>query len=179
MPQKSTRQARKAAHKSAHKTQKARKRRAASASDSASASASASPREEHHHYYSSMVFDGKNLTTESQKDDEPVQRRIYTMKQLEREIPIGAELLRNANIHTVPRGLQFPIPRELGFRTVLPNPADLGLLPPSASASASVTRSNRRNRHRSDRSDRSDLKLVVRDTDATRGRDLFQLPVVV
>ena len=142
------------------------------------------PREEHHHYYSKMMFDGKNLTTESQKDDEPVQRRIYTMKQLEREIPIGAELLRNENIHSVPRGLQYPIPRELGFRTVLPNPADLGLLPPSAPVPShvSVTRSNRRNRHRGDRGDRGDrgeLELIVRDSDSTHGHDLFQLPAVV
>jgi len=178
MPQKSTRQPRQS-HKSARKSvrKSARKSRTTT---------TAPPIEEHHHYYSKMVFDGKNIMTESQKDDEPVKRRVYTMKQLEREIPIGAELLRNENIHTVPRGLQYPIPRELGFRTVLPNPADLGLLPPSAGPApshVSFTRSNRKNRHRhrsdrSDRSDRDDLKLIVRDTDANDGHQLFQLPAI-
>lgn len=148
------------------------------------------------------------MVVETQNDNEPLQRRVYTMKQLEREIPIGAELLRDANI-PVPRRLQFPIPRELGFRTVLPNPADLGLLPPSATL-ASVTHnptrdsnssdssgihrrlSNRRRRGRrgtrstrstrgtrGTRADAKDLELIVRDTDARKGRNLFQLPTAI
>ena len=162
-----------------------------------SAAAAATPREEHHHFYSKMVFDGKNMMTETQKDNEPVQRRVYTMKQLEREIPIGAELLRNENIQTVPPALQYPIPRELGFRNVLPNPADLGLLPPRVTSSSDIddhfrsqshnrSRSHNRNRSRSRRNrfssgliprDQDNLKLIVEDP-YTRAppRDIFHLP---
>jgi hypothetical protein len=194
MPQKNTRQARQA-----RKNRKTRRREKRTAT-----TATTAPSEEHHHFYSKMVFDGENMMTETQKDDEPVQRRLYTMKQLEREIPIGAELLRNENIHTVPPALQYPIPRELGFRTVLPNPADLGLLPPRVTSSDidgntrilrairnhnhnhTHTRSRSRSRSRSRRNlgsngpfprDPENLKLVVEDP-YTRvpPRDLFHLP---
>jgi hypothetical protein len=172
MPQKNTRS-------TARKTRNTRKTRrrtktAERAAAAAAATEEATPSEEHHHFYSKMVFDGKNITTESQQDDEPVQRRVYTMKQLEREIPIGAELLRNENIHTVPRALQFPIPREVGFRTVLPNPADLGLIP--------LSDTRRRLRRKGSRSRRGhssgrNMELIVRDADGDTGRNIFQLPV--
>lgn len=171
MPQKNTRST---ARKTRNTRKTRRRTKTAERATAAAATEEATPSEEHHHFYSKMVFDGKNITTESQQDDEPVQRRVYTMKQLEREIPIGAELLRNENIHTVPRALQFPIPREVGFRTVLPNPADLGLIPLS-----DTRRRRRRKGSRSRRGDSSgrNMELIVRDADGDTGRNIFQLPV--
>ncbi len=133
-----------------------------------------------HHFYSKTVFDGQNMITESKKDNEPVQRRIYTMKQLEREIPIGAELLKNENIHTVPKALQCPIPREIGFKSVLPNPADLGLLPPTMTRRASHHRHHRHHRHGHHRHDNEkNLELIVqeKDSDNDPPRNLFDIPI--
>lgn len=206
MSQKIKRQARQVRQKrETRKNRKSRRRGKTSSSviSAATDTTANTPREEHHHIYSKMVFDGENMMTETQKDDEPVQRRVYTMKQLEREIPIGAELLRNENIQTVPLALHYPIPRELGFRNVLPNPADLGLLPPRVTSSSDIddhfrfhihNRShNRRHNHnhnhnriRSRRNrlwsgviprDQDNLKLVVEDP-YTRAppRDIFHLP---
>ena len=194
MSQKIKRQARQV-RQEREKTRKNRKTRRRG--KTSAAAAAAAPREEHHHFYSKMVFDGNNMMTETQKDNEPVQRRVYTMKQLEQEIPIGAELLRNENIQTVPPALQYPIPRELGFRNVLPNPADLGLLPPRVTSSSDIddhfrsqshnrSRSHNRNRSRSRRNrfssgliprDQDNLKLIVEDP-YTRAppRDIFHLP---
>ena len=45
-----------------------------------------------HHYSAKMAFDGKTLVSETQKNREPAQRRVYTLKQLAREIPLAAEL---------------------------------------------------------------------------------------
>lgn len=135
-----------------------------------------------HHFYSKTVFDGQNMITESKKDNEPVQRRIYTMKQLEREIPIGAELLKNENIHTVPKALQYPIPREIGFKSVLPNPADLGLLPPTMTRRASHHRHHGRHgrhRHGHRHDNEKNLELIVqeKDSDNDPPRNLFDIPI--
>ena len=63
------------------------------------------PITEQHHFYSKMVYDGNTMLTESQKYNEPIQRRKYTLKQLEREIPIGAELIKTHLDHKVPLAL--------------------------------------------------------------------------
>ena len=199
MSQKIKRQARQVRQERETRKNRKTRRRGKTSAAATAATAAATPREEHHHFYSKMVFDGKNMMTETQKDDEPVQRRVYTMKQLEQEIPIGAELLRKEKIETVPLSLQYPIPRELGFRNVLPNPADLGLLPPRVTSSSDIddhfrpqshnrsrSRSHIRNRSRSRRNrfssgliprDQDNLKLVVEDP-YTRAppRDIFHLP---
>jgi hypothetical protein len=77
-----------------------------------------------------MFFDGNTMTTESQKDNEPVKRRKYTLKQLEQEIPIGAELVKRHLNRKVPPAVNAPFPRDIEFTSVLPNPIDLGLMPP-------------------------------------------------
>lgn len=89
-----------------------------------------SPVVEKHHFYSKMFFDGNTMTTESQKDNEPVKRRKYTLKQLEQEIPIGAELVKRHLNRKVPPAVNAPFPRDIEFTSVLPNPIDLGLMPP-------------------------------------------------
>jgi len=73
------------------------------------------------------------MITESQKDNEPVKRRKYTLKRLEREIPIGAELVKRHLRRKVPPAVNAPFPRDIEFTSVLPNPIDLGLMPPSRS----------------------------------------------
>ena len=86
---------------------------------------------EKHHFHSKMLFDGNTMITESQKDNEPVKRRKYTLKRLEREIPIGAELVKTHLRRKVPPAVNDPFPRDIEFTSVLPNPIDLGLIPPS------------------------------------------------
>ncbi len=86
---------------------------------------------EKHHFHSKMLFDGNTMITESQKDNEPVKRRKYTLKRLEREIPIAAELVKTHLRRKVPPAVNDPFPRDIEFTSVLPNPIDLGLMPPS------------------------------------------------
>jgi len=79
-----------------------------------------------------MTFDGNTLTTQTQKDDEPVIRRRYTKEQLAREIPIGNEMVEQYLDGKMPKELQAHYHQHGRpvFRNVLVSPADLGLLPP-------------------------------------------------
>jgi hypothetical protein len=86
---------------------------------------------EKHHFYSKMFFDGNTMISESQKDNEPVKRRKYTLKRLEREIPIAAKLVKTHLRRKVPPAVNDPFPRDIEFTSVLPNPIDLGLILPS------------------------------------------------
>lgn len=96
---------------------------------------------ESHRFMSRMTFDGNTLTTQTQRDNEPVIEHKYTKKQLAEEIPIGKEM--------VDMYLDGKIPKELHehhrnkgrnnskrslFRNVLISPADLGLLPPESTS---------------------------------------------
>lgn len=128
---------------------------------------------ESHHYSSTMTFDGNTLIMKSQKDDEPVKERVYTKKQLEREIPMGNELIDEYLDGKMPPGIQRPIPKEIEFRSVLPNPADLGLLPPNASSMKKYKlnqqmQTKRRHESRSHEiydKQRDNMRLMVQDTD--------------
>jgi len=86
---------------------------------------------EHHHYYSKTTFDGNNIVSETQKDDEPMRRRVYTLKQLSKEIPLAGELVKEHLGGVVPQTLSYPISKNVKFRSVLPSPAEMGLLPPT------------------------------------------------
>ena len=128
-----------------------------------------------HHYYSKMAFDGKRIVSETQKDDEPVRRRVYTLKQLNREIPIAGELVKKHLGGVVPRTLSYPISRKVAFRSVLPSPADIGLLPPpEMSHNHNNHNNNTRRRQQQRRQQPSDdddnMRLVVEDN------DIFDLP---
>lgn len=110
---------------------------------------------DHHSYQASMKYDGKVLSVESKKDNEPIRRKKYTLKQLRREIPIAAELINKYLDGKVPRSLhkhEYP-PHTVSIYPVLPNPVDLGLIPPSAatvmpgSRHTRLTRPTRRIRH--------------------------------
>ena len=90
-----------------------------------------------HRFMSSITFDGKTLTTKTQKDNEPVIEHRYTKEQLAREIPIGKEMVDMYLDGKMPKGLQHhhrkhrhSTGRSHVFQNVLVSPADLGLLPP-------------------------------------------------
>ena len=89
-----------------------------------------------HQYYSKMNYDGNTLSVESQQDNQPIQRKKYTLKQLRREIPVAAELINKYLDGKVPHSLhnhQHP-PHTVSIYPVLPNPVDLGLIPPATTA---------------------------------------------
>ena len=140
------------------------------------------------HYYSKMAFDGRTLVSETQKNNGPVKRRVYTLKQLKQEIPLAGKFVEEDLGGIIPEAINYPIPKEVAFRSVLPNPADLGLLPPRESRRPLTIRrfrhSRRNNRHphaahaaENNEHDRENMRLVVEDIDgADRRRDLFGLP---
>ena len=142
------------------------------------------PTVEEHHFYSKIAVDGNRMFTESQKDDEPVKREIFTLRRLEKEIPVAADLIKIHLQRKVPPALNRPFPRDIGFKSVLPNPYDLGLMPPQT---------KRRHKHHHSRHHRKDdkenVRLVIQDGDGDGGggdggdggnykqpRNLFDLP---
>jgi hypothetical protein len=135
---------------------------------------------EEHHFYSKMFFDGNTMFTESQKDNEPVKSQKYTLRRLEKEIPVAAILVKTHLNRKVPPALNRPFPRDIGFKSVLPNPYDLGLMPPQTR-----TRHNKHDR----KHDKENVRLVIEDNDDdydddyddygnnnNRPRNLFDLP---
>lgn len=138
---------------------------------------------ERHRYYSKMAFDGKKIVSESQKDNEPMRRQVYTLKQLKREIPLAGEFVDKHLGGVIPEAINHPIPKEIAFRSVLPNPADLGLLPPRESRRRFRTvRRNRRSTAAAG-AERENMRLLVEDNDADaddadrrRTRNVFDLP---
>ena len=136
-----------------------------------------------HQYSAKMVFDGKTLVSETQKDAGPAQRRVYTLKQLAREIPLAAELGKAHLGWNERHVIQYPpTPRNLAFHSVLPNPVDLGLMPPS-----DHRHKHRHHQHRTmrripplhrepgDGYHDDNIQLTVQDNDDQR-RNLFDLP---
>ena len=80
-----------------------------------------------------MEFDGKTLSMESQQDNKPIKRKKITLKQLRRKIPIAAELINKYLDGKVPNSLHnYKYPENtVSIYPVLPNPVDLGLIPPA------------------------------------------------
>jgi hypothetical protein len=112
-----------------------------------------------------MVFDGKTLRTESKQDDKPIKRRKYTLKDLEKEIPIGAELVKEYLDYKVPRELEEPLPKNAVFQSVLPNPDDLGLMPPKIRTLKHRPRPRSRHQRLRLRQEQP-LQLIVNEKDA-------------
>lgn len=88
-------------------------------------------RNEHHQYYTRMNYDGRILSVESKQDNKPIRRKKYTLKQLRREIPLAAKLIEQYLGGKVPQSLHNHS-HAVSIYPVLPNPVDLGLLPPGA-----------------------------------------------
>jgi hypothetical protein len=88
-------------------------------------------KKERHQYYTRMNYDGRILSVESKQDNQPIRRKKYTLKQLRREIPVAAELINKYLGGKVPRSLHNHS-HAVSIYPVLPNPVDLGLLPPGA-----------------------------------------------
>jgi hypothetical protein len=83
-----------------------------------------------HRFISSMIFDGDKLITQTQKDYEPVKRHEYTKEDLERELPIGKELVDNYLDGVIPQEIQQDEHKMPVLTNVLISPVDLGLMPP-------------------------------------------------
>jgi hypothetical protein len=135
------------------------------------------PTVEEHHFYSKIAVEGNRMFTESQKDDEPVKREIFTLRRLEKEIPVAADLIKIHLQRKVPPALNRPFPRDIGFKSVLPNPYDLGLMPPQTKRRHKHHHHSRH--HRKD--DKENVRLVIQDGDGDGGnykqpRNLFDLP---
>jgi len=131
------RQSKKHNHKQKHKRLAQTKKNQRSAHDTPETLTAPTQVIESHRFMSSMTFDGKTLTTKTQKDNEPVIERRYTKEQLAREIPIGKEMVDMYLDGKMPKGLQdhhrkhtHGTDRSDVFQNVLVSPADLGLLPP-------------------------------------------------
>lgn len=152
---------------------------------------------ESHRFMSSMSFDGKTLTTKTQKDNEPAVETIYTKKQLAEDIPLGNKMVDLYLDGEMPEQLQRHHKGNIDngvFRNVLISPADLGLLPPSAGrikkreAPREVQtrrrgheRRGRQSRYRvRDREYNDGLRMIVNDDDddddAKRKKHIFDLP---
>ena len=102
-----------------------------------------------HQYYTHMKYDGNTLSVESQQDNQPIQRKKYTLKQLRREIPVAAELINKYLDGKVPRSIhkhQHP-PHTVSIYPVLPNPVDLGLIPSAATTMPATDSRRARIRH--------------------------------
>jgi hypothetical protein len=93
-------------------------------------------RNDHHQYYTRMNYDGRILSVESKQDNQPIRRKKYTLKQLRREIPVAAELINKYLGGKVPRSLHNHS-HAVSIYPVLPNPVDLGLIPPGAMPASS------------------------------------------
>ena len=158
-----------------------------------------------HHYSAKMAFDGKTLVSETQKDNEPAQRRVYTLKQLAREIPLAAELGKAHLGWNDRHVIQYPPPpKNLEFHSVLPNPSDLGLMPPNHHHHHNNHNNHNNHNHQNHKTTRrrmkmrqglplysepwnadadagtgtdTDVQLNVQDKDYSQPRNLFDLPV--
>ncbi|MBM3453924.1 MAG: hypothetical protein FJX80_02125 [Bacteroidetes bacterium] len=134
------------------------------------------PEIETHRFISSITFDGKTLTTQTQQDDEPVIWHRYTKEQLAREIPIGNELVEKYLDGKMPKELQAHQEhhRRPVFRNVLVSPADLGLLPPRELDRPIAKMSRRRQprrHHRIHDNDNNEVKMLV-----NKQKHIFDLP---
>ena len=147
-----------------------------------------SPETKIHHYSAKMMFDGKTLVSETQKNNEPAQRRVYTLKQLAREIPLAAELGKAHLGWNDRHVIQYPPPpKNLEFHSVLPNPSDLGLMPPNHHHNHQNHKTTRRRMKMRqalplysepwNADDDADIQLNVQDKDYSQPRNLFDLPV--
>lgn len=142
-----------------------------------------------HQYYSKLEYDGNTLSMESQQDNQPIKRKKYTLKQLRREIPVAAGLIDKYLDGKVPSSLhnhKYP-ENTVSIYPVLPNPVDLGLIPP-AMEEMPVDRDRgygngritmrRKYRIPDESADGQIMKLYVRDKRSVRdlGRNIGSLP---
>jgi len=136
-----------------------------------------------HQYYSKMEYDGETLSVESKQDNQPIKRKKYTLKQLRREIPMAAELINKYLDGKVPRSLHtYKYPQNtVSIYPVLPNPVDLGLIPPAMEESRAVEESSPGRKYRipDESADGQIMKLYVSDVhqgNRDLGRNIGSLP---
>ena len=145
------------------------------------------PAGENQRCISSMSFDGDTLVIKSKKNNKPATERIYTIQQLEEEIPIGKELIDAHLDGQMPQELQHHHHRmhlKPMFNNVLLHPADLGLLPPSRRTDEGFSkRRSIRKRDQLRNREHEHMRLMIDEPDAPaevfrrqQPRNLFDLP---
>ena len=81
--------------------------------------------EKHSSYASSTAFDGKHLIIDTQINDQPVDHRVYTFRELRKTNPLGASLVKEYLKGRIPKTLKRPAPEMLiphiHINPVLPN----------------------------------------------------------
>ena len=135
-----------------------------------------------HQYYTKMNYDGNVLSVESKQDNQRVKREKYTLNRLRREIPVAARLIEQYLGGEIPKELHNHehLPNTVSIYPVLPNPIDLGLIPPATeSPSQRSDRGTRQGRitmrcknNNMDDDDRMMMKLYVSEMDVDNNDDL-------
>ena len=81
--------------------------------------------EKHSSYASNTAFDGKHLIIDTQINDQPVDHRVYTFRELRKTNPLGASLVKEYLKGRIPKTLKRPAPEMLiphiHINPVLPN----------------------------------------------------------
>ena len=135
-----------------------------------------------HQYYTKMNYDGNVLSVESKQDNQRVKREKYTLNRLRREIPVAARLIEQYLGGEIPKELHNHehLPNTVSIYPVLPNPLDLGLIPPATeSPSQRSDRGTRQGRitmrcknNNMDDDDPMMMKLYVSEIDVDNNDDL-------
>ena len=137
-----------------------------------------------HQYYTKMNYDGNVLSVESKQDNQRVKRGKFTLRRLRREIPIAAKLIEQYLGGEIPKEVHNHehLPNTVSIYPVLPNPVDLGLIPPATeSPSQQSDRGNRQgritmrcknNNNNNMDDDRMMMKLYVSEIDVDNNDDI-------
>jgi hypothetical protein len=79
-------------------------------------------------YASNMLFDGNKMTIDTQINGQPVEHKEYTLRDIRKNNPLGAELIKQYLKNKVPRTLKRPpVNTQIYIRPVLSSFSDLGL----------------------------------------------------
>jgi hypothetical protein len=79
-------------------------------------------------YASNMLFDGNKMTIDTQINGQPVQHKEFTIRDIRKNNPLGAELIKQYLKNKVPRTLKRPpVNTQIYIRPVLSSFSDLGL----------------------------------------------------
>lgn len=81
--------------------------------------------EKHSSYASNTTFDGEHLIVDTQINDQPVEHRVYTFRELRKTSPLGASLVKEYLKGRIPKTLKRPASEMLiphiHIKPVLPN----------------------------------------------------------
>ena len=123
-------------------------------------------------YASNMLFDGKNLVVDTKINDRPTEHKVFTIRNLRKENPLGADLITTYLNGNVPETLKNPstdASPHIHIRPVLTSLSDLGL--------------NRReaanyNHEPSNMNSMRELQLDINDIGNNERFPINQLPII-